>query len=526
MLSIIEEIKSLKKERDNLVGKKHKNRRKSIGRSIRDLEAQLEEEPPLKRVKTSKKTPVNGNYYSGWRVPHSGAPIDHIDVSTVDPETFFKNYILKRKPCILTGDLSDPSWQKHKSWTNSYLSSVAGQSIVRVECRKDNNQSYGKGKYERMTFHEFLVKMESGDCLHYLSTQDLGTDAEGRPDLMSSPCSELFSSGDFPLVPSLMGNLVPMNYNVWMGNSKNNSSSGLHHDFHDNLYVLLRGKKRFRLFSPADAELMHTVGRIKHVYPNGRICYDSNQTEMVGADGVEPSALRAMDASLKHDAAALAVQKAENALQEFDAANKKDENKTKRSELCKALKVCEAQQELALEAIMEMEFDGCGGYNKEEMDNFTRMTDDNDNKKTVETKTKQTVPVVEPTPDHFSKVNVNLSPIEIASKFPLYAKAALARETFATINAGEMLFLPAGWFHEVSSLSSLESNKNCLAEYNEKNDNTVNKSSASDSVSGIKGTGRCGHFAFNFWFHPPDNNRFDSPYKSQFWKRDWDARNE
>ena len=28
------------------------------------------------------------------------------------------------------------------------------------------------------------------------------------------------------------------------------SSSGLHHDFHDNLYILLRGRKRFHLWSP------------------------------------------------------------------------------------------------------------------------------------------------------------------------------------------------------------------------------------------------------------------------------------
>lgn len=35
--------------------------------------------------------------------------------------------------------------------------------------------------------------------------------------------------------------------NVWIGSSADGSSSGLHHDFHDNLYSLLRGRKRFRL---------------------------------------------------------------------------------------------------------------------------------------------------------------------------------------------------------------------------------------------------------------------------------------
>lgn len=40
------------------------------------------------------------------------------------------------------------------------------------------------------------------------------------------------------------------------------------------------------------------------------------------------------------------------------------------------------------------------------------------------------------------------------------------------VAAGDMLYLPAGWFHEVTSFGELE-------------------------------TG--GHLAFNYWFHPPDN---------------------
>ena len=35
--------------------------------------------------------------------------------------------------------------------------------------------------------------------------------------------------------------------------SAEGSTSGLHHDYHDNIYVLLRGHKTFRLYSPADA---------------------------------------------------------------------------------------------------------------------------------------------------------------------------------------------------------------------------------------------------------------------------------
>lgn len=51
------------------------------------------------------------------------------------------------------------------------------------------------------------------------------------------------------------------------------SSSGLHHDFHDNLYILLRGRKRFRLWSPDHAPQLYTHGHLECVHPNGRIIY-------------------------------------------------------------------------------------------------------------------------------------------------------------------------------------------------------------------------------------------------------------
>lgn len=46
-------------------------------------------------------------------------------------------------------------------------------------------------------------------------------------------------SNDFPLRPSLMPSLVLQQCNLWIGNSKEGKSSGLHHDFHDNLYMLV-----------------------------------------------------------------------------------------------------------------------------------------------------------------------------------------------------------------------------------------------------------------------------------------------
>lgn len=50
---------------------------------------------------------------------------------------------------------------------------------------------------------------------------------------------------DIPIRPRIMGRLVPQQVNLWLGNNRDGSTSGLHHDFHDNIYVLLRGRKRY-----------------------------------------------------------------------------------------------------------------------------------------------------------------------------------------------------------------------------------------------------------------------------------------
>lgn len=86
----------------------------------------------------------------------------------------------------------------------------------------------------------------------YCDKQDLEIGMDDRLSITSNPVTQLM--GDFPLRPALMGHLVPQNFNIWMGRSKEGTSSGLHHDYHDNLYILVRGKKRFRFYSPADAE--------------------------------------------------------------------------------------------------------------------------------------------------------------------------------------------------------------------------------------------------------------------------------
>lgn len=90
-----------------------------------------------------------------------------------------------------------------------------------------------------------------------------------------------------------------------------------------------------------------------------------------------------------------------------------------------------------------------------------------------------------------SRIDTSLPNTILSEKFPKFVEArSRGAEFTVTLQAGEMLYLPAGWFHEVKSTGSPPQ----------------------------------GHMAMNYWFHPPDNDKFDAPYCSNFWEMDWDQR--
>lgn len=93
-------------------------------------------------------------------------------------------------------------------------------------------------------------------------------------------------------------------------------------------------------------------------------------------------------------------------------------------------------------------------------------------------------------PPSFSRVDTDAPQEVLEQEFPLFLDS-LSRGFTVTLQPGEMLYIPAGWFHEV-------------------------KSSGSSSEGG--------HMALNYWFHPPDGTSFEKPYESDFWENDWKER--
>ena len=198
---------------------------------------------------------------------YCGSDICHIgDIScSIDPKDFFSSFVTPRIPVkLVTQPTQDTDCVAGKTnldylikdlrrrWTNRYLREIAGDELLKVEVRSksaavegaassSSAAQFGLGQEVQMTFGAFISSVDGCAEDHYLTTQDLHYDDEERPHIVSPPLNRQLMH-DVAYRPALLGHLVVQNINMWFGCSSLPSSSGLHHDFHDNLYLLLRGE--------------------------------------------------------------------------------------------------------------------------------------------------------------------------------------------------------------------------------------------------------------------------------------------
>jgi hypothetical protein len=222
------------------------------------------------------------------------------------------------------------------------------------------------------------------------------------------------------LRPRLLGSLAPVQYNIWFGRAVEGSTSGLHHDYHDNLYVLLRGQKEFKLFSPRCVDLLRTAGAASGrptLHANGLICYGPGIRE----DGALSSRARRAKASTGVES---------------------DDD--------------EAMLESALDAAM------CGGGSAGSASEDAEGSG---------------------LPASFSAYSTSSS--AGSKNCPPVPSALRGLHLTAALTPGDVLYLPASWFHEVVS----------------------------------SGAGPGGHLALNLWMAPPwSRGTFEKPYEDDFWE--------
>lgn len=359
--------------------------------------------------------------------------------------------------------------------SRALLEDLAGSQTIQVERRYHRDETFGQNRTAsrqvQLSIKDFLAalldhKKDDPNCkdneLYYWSTQ------EDTDDPYNLPCRQLLDGGHIPANAPHAGNLILSSCNLWMGSSEDGASSGLHHDYHDNFYLLLQGTKRFRLFSPDCAPMLHVYGTIDRIHANGRISYIGNETR---ADGVPLEEIK-----------------------KEDDCDSVDDG---------SLKTVEKDEEEEEEVVIGKGFDYVSDDDDQgaEFDEYDQ-TDDFDEIMGTNAKDSTSIKVdtVDSPPDSFSCINpCDVDQDALFGKFPKYKSC---RQVVVELKAGQMLYLPAGFFHEVTSYSSIPASSNI-------------------SIMKMNAMTRC-HMALNYWYHPPDalgQSDFMSPYKDDFWRK-------
>ncbi|KAG7825623.1 hypothetical protein KL909_000855 [Ogataea angusta] len=448
--------------------------------------------------------------------------VDTIDATEATPVAFESRYILNCQPCLIQGLVAGFDLESFR--LDNLANFLQCDDFLQVE--RKSNGGYGTGENRiRLKLADLVERLKNGDHSLYLTTQydeddcvsddesdgefpqtgiapvPTDTDSElGSVDLdnfhddfdddgdnsddgefsanadetsldtararvqefLQKPLTNLHRTWPMDLLrPGLLAGLVPQQINLWMGRadpdsrllfdeskpllglgrslpSPGASSSGLHHDHADNLYILVSGRKRFTLFPPTDAPSLYTVGDIEKIYPSGVIDYTRNENAPFWKHVREDGALVEQVALWRLERESL------------------DEEERKR-----------------LEAVAE----GESGVHEE---------------KARHGKTKRD-------PPSFSRIPPALLHLDdvqdaeqrakmqrlIDTEFP---RLKQCKPLQVTIEPGQMLYLPAGWFHEVSSFGS--------------GDEQI-------------------HIAVNYWFAPPAN-RSPPLYADSYWTEDFD----
>lgn len=435
----------------------------------------------------------------------------------LDKDDFFRKYVMARQPVVIR----NYSFGNNVLFSDEDVLDVCGaHSVVHYEEPSPDGAVASVAQKAEPAPSDFgaleAVDRQSlplGDLLSrrdetwYLTTQPIRSDDRSglhlelcgphiwhKGVLRNQPLSLLedvfetgFTEGVFG------GKLVPFQYNMWMGNTPRKSSRSafastsssekhatnprttktpLHHDAHDNVYLVCQGRKEFRLFPPemvANATIASTgkktpaaqttaAKRLTHiptagstevdivVHWNGLISYDND----FRPDGALKSAVRAWTRRQKST-----TRVSEHVHEEFGFSTSDEEDSG--SDVDDLL-----EQSSQSPATTEGE---------------------------VSARTAPTSPAL---PDHFSTV---------PTCEKLAEKGFPHRPLTVLLGQGDLLYLPASWFHEVLS-TPVET------------DAEGNGAGANAPNGGADGR----HLALNAWYHPPGRNRQQKPYTDDFWR--------
>lgn len=235
---------------------------------------------------------VAKNLYQGCTVPADMmcSRIQYRDVDSA--EKFLETFASPRWPVIIEGtdQFRALGWNT-ANWTQQYLMDKLGSKMVQFEMKTAANQTFGQHtKKDVKPMKEFLDRFWSPSTIDfsseqwYLNLQTSNTNAPPQtqrepgetPKMMDVPLSLI--SADFN-APGFFLSRELHAVNMWMGRSDphDGSISDLHFDGSDNIYALVQGRKRIKLWSPNDTFNVYTKDSLDRVDPAGLVIHDGSE---------------------------------------------------------------------------------------------------------------------------------------------------------------------------------------------------------------------------------------------------------
>lgn len=185
---------------------------------------------------------------------------------------FYTGSVIPRRPYLIRlGHLGRLGWNTGR-WTLDYLAERAGSQRVKVLHRQDPDGTFlpENTRKVEVLFARFLTEVMRPD----IGTDDAYLNLQNGQSV-EAPALQLL--GDFS-IPDFYCEIPVKSINIWMGNSRHGIVTPLHHDFHDNLYVVVEGRKRFTLYPPSQACNLYPRGHLERVRDNGWIDYRDMKT--------------------------------------------------------------------------------------------------------------------------------------------------------------------------------------------------------------------------------------------------------
>lgn len=188
------------------------------------------------------------------RLLHAPRFIDRIP--TPDPLFFYREFVAKNRPCIITD--ATAHWPALSRWTNEYLREKLADATVTIDITPDGFGDVVRGEYfvtpveEDMKFSRFLDLLSARDevkGVHYCQHQN-----NSFREQFSALQDDIEVEG--PSFAKVAFGAAPDAVNFWMGDER--AVSSMHHDPYDNIYCVIAGEKHFTLLPPTD---LYWLGR-------------------------------------------------------------------------------------------------------------------------------------------------------------------------------------------------------------------------------------------------------------------------